>query len=403
MLSTKFSKPYDDVLSQAYLFHSGLVRDLALFTAYSPLFNAAYASDFLDLIEDAGELPTNEEDLNNQVILTNDVESKMEDARLLYRKLISYVNLKWGKNDSVLRAFGNNLYEKARKSVKSMINLLELANRAAESAKYKVDLIALGFTQLDITELLTLSQDLNEVYNNQQEFIQLSSDRAEVRVVAFNKVWDVMVQINFASKQVYIDSPALIEYYLLYPEGPGPGSLTAPTGLEFVLANMTLRWTAVNNATSYSAEISDDGGANYIEIYTGPDNQFIYDGSYENNLKMRIRARSAGGYSNFSDIFDFAYFSNLPFPENLEVSLVNNTANTIRLTWNPVPSATVYKIYRCVVPLGSLMGGVTYLTDQIGTTYEGLADINMRTWYELKAANDTQLSEWSDAVFIDVP
>ena len=101
-------------------------------------------------------------------------------------------------------------------------------------------MIAVGFTQLDITALLTLSAELNTIYNNQQEFIQLTSDRAEERVIAFNKVWDVMVQINFASKQVFKDSPALIEYYLLYPEGPGPGALTAPTGLSFTISNMKI-------------------------------------------------------------------------------------------------------------------------------------------------------------------
>jgi hypothetical protein len=38
MISQKFSKSYNDVLTQSYLFHSGLLRDLSLFTAYSPLF-----------------------------------------------------------------------------------------------------------------------------------------------------------------------------------------------------------------------------------------------------------------------------------------------------------------------------------------------------------------------------
>ena len=68
-----------------------------------------------------------------------DLDSKLEEARLLYRKLISYVNLKWGNNDVALRAFGSNLYDKARQSPPKMVNLLELANRAAESTKYKTD------------------------------------------------------------------------------------------------------------------------------------------------------------------------------------------------------------------------------------------------------------------------
>jgi len=66
MITAKFSKSYDDVLTQAYLFHSGLIRDLVSFSTYSPIFTADYASDFRDLIDDAGEIPNNEKDLNNK-------------------------------------------------------------------------------------------------------------------------------------------------------------------------------------------------------------------------------------------------------------------------------------------------------------------------------------------------
>ena len=227
MITKKFNKTYDDALSQAYLFHSGLARDLSHFTVYSPMFDAAYTEDFLDLIRKAGSLPTHEEDLNNQVILSMAVDSKMEESRALFKKLISYVNLKWGNSESVLQVFSNNLYEKARQSALKMINLLELANRSADSAKYKADLISVGFTQADITKLLTVAGELNELYTNLREFIQLSSDRAEQRIIAFNKIWDEMVKINNASKIVFKDSPAKIGYYMLYPEGMGAGTSLA--------------------------------------------------------------------------------------------------------------------------------------------------------------------------------
>ena len=402
MIAQKFSKSYDDVLTQSYLFHSGLLRDLSLFTAYSPLFTVAYASDFLDLIEAAGELPTNEEDLNNQVILSLDLDSKLEDARLLYRKLISYVNLKWGNNDVALRAFGSNLYDKARQSPPKMVNLLELANRAAESSKYKTDLIAVGFTQLDITALLTLSAELNTIYNNQQEFIQLTSDRAEERVIAFNKVWDVMVQINFASKQVFKDSPALIEYYLLYPEGPGPGALTAPTGLSFTISNMKISWNSVTNATSYIASISTDGGTSYQEVYSGSDTFFVYEPTYFGEVSVLIKGHNSGGNGPTSDPYKFTYFDILPAPEGLTISLVSETTGLIRLNFEEVASATTYKIFRSVVGLGMPAGEYVYITEQAGTEYVGNTTADMRNYFYVKAGNATQLSVASSAVFMDM-
>lgn len=337
MITAKFSKSYDDVLSQAYLFHSGLVRDLASFTSFSPIFTATYASDFLDLIEDAGEIPTNEEDLNNQVILSNEVESKMEEARVLYRKLMSYVHVKWGNNDSILRAFGNNLYEKARKSVQSMVNLLELANRAAESPKYKADLIAVGFTQLDIDRLLSLSEELNDAYNDQQEFIQLSSDRTEQRVIAFNKVWDVMVQINYASKQVFVDSPALIEYYLLYPESGTIGKLTAPQNFMFDPVNYDFSWSAVDNATSYELQQSIDG-VNWDEYWSGNATNCAYEEDPTTVIYFRCRARNASGLGPASSLLTYDFAPGLIAPANFAYN-----SNTFYFTWEPVPDAEYYE------------------------------------------------------------
>lgn len=337
MITVKFSKTYDEVLTQSYLFHSGLVRDLALFSAYSPLFSVAYDADFLNLIENAGELPTNEEDLNNQVILSLDLDNKMEDARLLYRKLISYVNLKWGNDDAALRAFGNNLYDKARQSPPKMVNLLELAHRSAESSTYKTDLIAVGFIQTDINSLLTLSVELNEVFNNQQEFINLSSSRAQERVTAFNKVWDVMVQINFASKQVFKDSPALIEYYLLYPESGTVGKLTAPQNFMFDPVNYDFSWSAVTNATSYILQESTDG-TNWTQYWSGPETTCGYEESPTTIMYYRVLAHNSGGNSAPSTTLQYDFAPPLVAPSNL-----NYNYNTYYFTWNAVPNAEYYE------------------------------------------------------------
>jgi len=399
MLTVKFSKSYDDVLTQAYLFQSGLIRDLSLFTAYSPIFDSDYASDFLDLIEAAGAIPTNEEDLNNQVILSNDAESKMEESRLLYRKLISYVRVKWGNSDSVLRAFGNNLYEKARRSPQSMINLLELANRAAESSKYKTDLIAVGFVQLDITALLTLSVELKEIYNNQQEFMQLSSDRAEERVIAFNKVWDLMVQINYASKQVFIDSPALTEYYLLYPEGPGPGPITAPANLRYNTQYLKVEWDAVANATSYQLDVSTDG-VNFSELVTTSDPEFSYI-PYDAHTFFRVRSRNANGFSDYSNIIDFWYYEPLPAPANFVAELI--PGHQYKLSWDLVHSVTSYKIYISDVPFGEPESVFAPLYETSALEYTGAITAGRRYYFKITSNNNYEPeSAYSSTEFVEV-
>lgn len=68
MVSKKFSKTFDDVLNQSYMFQAELLVDQTAFTAFSPGFAAPYATNFLNDIHAADALPTNEDDLNTQTL-----------------------------------------------------------------------------------------------------------------------------------------------------------------------------------------------------------------------------------------------------------------------------------------------------------------------------------------------
>jgi len=74
MLKTKFSKSFNDVLNQAYMFQSELIIDQSVFTTASPSFAPPFATNFLSDIHAADALPTNEDDLNNQTLLSQNVE-----------------------------------------------------------------------------------------------------------------------------------------------------------------------------------------------------------------------------------------------------------------------------------------------------------------------------------------
>jgi hypothetical protein len=63
------------------LFQSELDVDQAAFTAFSPIFSPTFTTDFLDDIQAADAIPTNEDDLNNQTLISNQLEQKMEACR----------------------------------------------------------------------------------------------------------------------------------------------------------------------------------------------------------------------------------------------------------------------------------------------------------------------------------
>lgn len=337
MIVKKFSKTYDQALTQAYLFHSEFVIDNALFTAFSPIFATLFADDFLNLIEAADAISTNEEDLNNQVILSTQVEDQMEVARAIYQKLLVYIGIGWPNSETTLLAFGSNLYEKARKTPPKMMNLLQMAFKNASSTTYKTALIAAGFVQLEIDSLGTIEAELNTRYNAQQDYIQHSFKRTEERTVAFNSVWDEMVKISNASKLIFKDSPAKVEFYLLYSDTTPIGTLTTPQNFAFDPENSTFNWDIVANATSYEFESSTDG-INFVEYWVGAETTCIYGTTPTTLMYFRVRGRNAGGYGPFSSVIEYNFTIPLTAPQNLQLNHPTST-----FTWNAVPTATSYE------------------------------------------------------------
>jgi hypothetical protein len=337
MITKKFSKSYDEALTQAYLFHSEFVLDLASFAAFSPSFDVAFAADFLDLIEVADVIPTNQEDLNNQVILSMAVEDQMAVARAIYQKLLVYVGLAFSNSEAALLAFGNNTYDEARLFPTKMMNLLQHALLNASSTAYKAALIAEGFLQTDIDSLDTIEHDLNTRYSAQQVYKQHTYGRSEERAIAFNAVWDVMVKINAASKIVFKDSPAKIEYYLLYQASTPIGYLTAPVNFAFNSGSLIFTWGAVENATSYEFQSSSDG-TNYTQYWTGPEIACALSEVPTTFMYYRVRARNANGYGPFSVVINYDFNPPLIAP-----SILTLVPNLYEFRWNDVPTATRYE------------------------------------------------------------
>jgi hypothetical protein len=403
MISKKFNKTYDDALTQAYLFQTEFVIDQADFEAFSGRFADPFADDFLALINAADDLPNNENDLNNQTLITSQLEQKMEECRLHYQKLLLHVGFAYPGDDSILKRFGNLDYNDARRVPSKLIDLLQDGYREANSVTYKAALIAEGFVQLEITKLDTLADELKAKLNEQKIYIRSSSMRADQRAEAFNKVWDSMTAISNASKMMFKGSPSKVEFYLLYPESAGPGMLTAPQGLRFDFSNLALYWESVENASSFQVEASIDG-TNYFEIYAGSDLQCPYTPVQDGWMWYRVRAHNYGGYGDWSSVLKQGYYDGafLPPPENLAVELVSGTTNSVKLTWDVVPSATRYLISKSEVAVGAGFGPYGYIGDSFVNEYIATVDSGHRYYYHLNCENSNQSSPVSGDVFIDV-
>ncbi len=299
MIDKKFSKSFDEVLQQAYLFYDGFLIDEADFTAASPLFAIPFAANFLIDIEAADALPTNEDDLNEQTLLTQAVEEDMESAREHYQKLLLYINLAWPDDKAIAKAFGSTLYDKARSNTLKLINLMQDSFNDANSVTYKADLIAVGFVQADIDLLGSLADDITAKNRVQEKFMKLSSQRSETRIVAFNKVWDSMAKLSDTSKIIFKDSPAKIEYYLLYPTGEPqmPGKVQ---NMGYDLPTNTVSWDADFYSDTYQLERKFHTDPDWTVVYEGADTSVV-DVLTTGTWLYRCRGQNENGYGDWSD------------------------------------------------------------------------------------------------------
>ena len=391
-----FAMSFADLIGICNNIHNCILRDAAEFLTYAV--NPAAITAFEAKINAFQALPTDTELASDMINATQSKNTIANDLRIMLRTFTTRAKLAFGENTGTYNRF--YIKDISHLNDNDLLVFSQMVSRAA--VELHTELALVGLTQAMIDDLDDKNLAFEDAIEAQGIAINDRDDASNDRIKKANELYGLLTRYCEIGKTIWYETnEARYNDYLIYT-GSSPGSLEAPTGISFTLANMKVRWLPVVNATSYAAEISNDNGINYTEIYAGSENEFIFDGSYENNLKLRVRARNSGGFSGYSETYSFAYYSILPAPEGLAISLVSETTGLIRLNFEEVASATTYKIFRSVVGFGMPAGEFTYITEQPGTEYVGNTTAGMRNWFHVKAGNATQLSAASSAVFMDM-
>lgn len=247
-----------DMLELAQVFHGNFLIDKTAFTAAFPILADPFAADFQTAIDAADDVPSGAEVDSLIAIVTEELNAKLPLARAALQKLFTYADLTWNSSAKT-NSFGKNRYEKARQSQVKLKELLELAHRQADSVANKADLITAGYLQVDIDELETLMEAIDTL--NAQQELELSNRgiQTEARVTAMNAVWEFMRQINKTSKVVFVNSPAKLDLYLLYPTSST--SLPKVQNLEATVeagppVMASLSWDSVGGSAEYQVFMS---------------------------------------------------------------------------------------------------------------------------------------------------
>ena len=311
-------------------------------------------------------------------------------------KLAGRVEAKWGADSFQ--------YRKLDFSQPSRLtdNLLAQTGRVMhlQLSGYLTQLSEFGLTQALLDDFLAQIETFEIKKNNQSLVDAMRREKTFERIKMGNEVYEMVVRLcNFGKMLYEKKNPAKYQSFIIYT--PSAGGLKPPTNLVYRPGDFVISWSPVENATSYELEYSPDGSA-WIVAYSGSDDAVQYIPAVEGWAYFRCRARNSNGYGEFSEVLKAGYYQQIPPPSNVKAKIEEHTENGLLLTWDEVPSATVYKIYTSVVPIGSPSNSFVFLGKPKENNYSCEIERGKRHYFQLTAENSAQWSLRSEAIYLDV-
>jgi hypothetical protein len=212
----RFSMTFDDVITKAQSVQPQFELDLPLFTNFNPWFteavNTLLRTEMAAGISDFSE-SSHTAEIETQTEL---IAQLLNQSGKKYQKLIYYVENGLGTSKAVSDTFGRSRYEKARKSEKEMVSLLNQATTAANHDDYKLQLATAGMPLTLPTDLTSLAAELTTADGKQEMLKKQQLLVTSQRIELFNSIWDKLSRISSASKIIFAEDPARLAIYQLY-------------------------------------------------------------------------------------------------------------------------------------------------------------------------------------------
>lgn len=340
--------------------------------------------------------PTDGSFVGDVVVTTENKNMLREQLLAEIRNMVLRVEAKWGLNSGKLKRL-----DVVNPSLLSDELLLSAAKRVhLKMTDYLTDLADYGLTQAGLDSLAELTTQFELAKNAQAEASSLRDEKTEERIAMGNELYALVSMYCGFGKKVYEKtSKSKYKDYVIY--GHAAGGLKPPVGLAYRPGDFVVSWGIVENATSYELQYSPDGSA-WIEAYSGDADAVQYIPATEGWAYFRCRARNSNGYGAYSEVLKAGYYQQIPPPNNVKARIEDHTTNGLVLTWDEVPSATVYKIYTSIVPIGSPANNYEMFGKPKVNSFSAEVQTGKRYYFQLTAENQAQWSNRSTAIFIDV-
>lgn len=371
-----------------------ITRDIVEFGEFSV--TAADVTALSNLAIQFNNLPDDEYVHQEYLAAVEEKNIIYEELLSMTKKMATRIELHYGKNSSQYKKF--NVSKLIVLNESEFVAQVGLLNQFLES--HLAELASEGVT----AALLTEYEELIAAFEAQRSVVSDLSikrkDSTTVRIKKGNEIYDLVSRYCEIGKRIWVGiNQTKYNEYVIY--GTSGGGLKPPTGLKYLIDVNTAVWDAVENATSYELQYSPDG-VNWSDAYGGADNMVYYFPPQEGWAYFRCRARNSNGYGEYSAVLKTGYYQILPPPANIHAKIEENTDNGLILTWDVVPSATSYKIYTSIVPIGEPEGAFAFLSKSTSTKYTQELELGKRYYFQLVALNSAQTSMNSTAVYVDV-
>ena len=219
MSEIKRKFPYADpvLFEHASTVVSFLPTDIGDFTTYDSTFGQPVIDNLQASITTAEATKSDDVIIDELAELTGIVEQNMENCKEVYKTVAYFARKVYKNNKAIQNQFGLNDYKKAYNNQAKMIVFMR--SLADTTAKYQADLIAGGMNENVVTSLPTIQQGLFEANNNQEMFKKQRGKFTQDRVEKMNLLYDQLLPISNAAREIYASDPAQLAKYVL-PDRP---------------------------------------------------------------------------------------------------------------------------------------------------------------------------------------
>lgn len=202
-----------DMLQASRIMHGLFIDDKSSFENFDSLFADPFAANWLQSINNAGDITRDnyfEAELTEK---TRIVQVKLEEAKNHYQKLKYFIEKAFPERKEIWKQFGYGDYEDARKSEVKMIQFLMLVYNAA--SQFKTQLIESGFKESDLEKIKTLQTELSNADLEQEKLKKKRPELTQDRINILNECYKYMQNVSRVGKIIYAGNYAKYNQYLL--------------------------------------------------------------------------------------------------------------------------------------------------------------------------------------------